>query len=89
MLDEKKPDLYLALELEPGAPEHIHDLPDEMLFATNLAGLLTHDAVNGERWVRGWRAFTDREAALAHQAAGLVVVLIPLMADAIPAHLID
>lgn len=87
--DTPRPDLYLCLDLEPAKPEHIHDLPDDFLFGTNLAGLLTHPAVNGDRWVREWRALTDRDEALRYQQTRPTVVIVPLRGEAIPSTLID
>lgn len=57
-------DLYLCLELEPANDEAIEGLPDALCFDGGAFPILASPLIDGPGWVRTWRTFTDRDAAI-------------------------
>lgn len=81
---EAPPAMYLCIALEPEKPDFIHDLPDDFLHGADQTALLTHQAVNSDRWHRTWFATRSREEAMLYQHRNPVVVVIPLNPQPIP-----
>ena len=57
-------DLYLCLELEPANDEAIEAMPDGLCFEGGAFPILASPTIDGPGWVRTWRAFTVRAAAI-------------------------
>jgi hypothetical protein len=79
------PDLYLVLDLDAKTDEALEKMPDALPFQGARA-IMVDAAINGEGWHREWRAFTDRDKAIAYaeQPGNPTLIVIPLDAETVP-----